>query len=459
MRIALVLHGWPPQAMGGTGLYVQALARALAEGGHPVALLAPQPSPAHRGPPRLEPAAADSEGGDSSASDSSASDSGANDRSASDSGLSAFTVACAPPQRWEQTWRRPDLDALVRGWLAWWAPDVVHVHHLSHGSLGWLTAARQSGAGLVLTLHDYALPCARGQLVDRDLRPCDGPSPPRCATCLREHLALDPGTAALGRALQRWPALRHRLRPLAAASGPPSPGSTMRVQARLAAVAAALHLPDHLLSPSRDLAARFAALGLRRPDHRDLPLLRPIPPAPEPGTGPLRFLFASAVLPTKGPQHLLAAFQGLPPGQATLTIAGPSPDWDGRPGWARALEAKAKATPGVDWIGEVPPERMAALLAAHDVLVLPSTWPENSPLVLREATAAGLRVIVPAQGGARELAPGAPTVPAGDEQALLAALQDQVRRGRGRVAPAVWTTPDAHAEALVREVYAPLAGR
>ncbi|MCK6507155.1 glycosyltransferase [Myxococcota bacterium] len=434
MRIALILHGWPPDQVGGTGLYVEALAAALADEGHRVSTLAPLPSPAHPGPPVLTPARAVA-------------------------GTRATVLRCAPPSRWEQSWRRPDLDGLVRGWLARERPDVVHVHHLSHGSLGWLAAARGAGAGLVLTLHDYALPCARGQLVDRDLRPCPGPAADRCAACLGEHLALSPGTAALGRALARWPALRQRLRPLAAPPGPPSPQDRLRAQARLDAVAAALAQPHRLLSPSRDLAARFAALGLRRPEPFDLPLLRPIPPAPPPGRGPLRLLFASAVLPTKGAGHLLAAFRRLPPGRATLTFAGPAPAWDGREGWARALEARARATPGVTWRGALPADAVPSLLAAHDVLVLPSTWPENSPLVVREATAAGLRVVLPAQGGARELAPRAPTVPAGDEDALLAALLAEVERGRGRLPPTPWPTPREHARALEREVYRPLAGR
>jgi len=434
MRICLVLHGWPPATMGGTGLYVEALARALVARGHTVACLSPQLEAGWRGAPQVQAAGGSGETGE------------------------IFRLRAGPPERWEQGWSRPDLDAAFRGFLASWGPDLVHVHHLSHGSLGWLRAVRREGRGLVLTLHDYALPCARGQLVDRSLQLCPGPSDLGCATCVAEQLALSPATAAAGRVLAAAPVLRGRLRGLLAAAGP-ARGAQARIAARRAAVTAALLQPHRLLSPSQDLARRFQGMGLRRPELHPLPLVRPVPPAPPPGAGPLRLLFASSMLPTKGPDRLLAAFARLPQGAATLSLAGASPPYDGQPGWAKDLRRRAEQQPGVRWWGEVPPAQVPALLADHDVLVLPSTWPENSPLIVREATAAGLRTLLPRQGGARELDPLARLVPGGDDDALLSALQDELLLGRGRHAPRAWPSAGSHAADLEREVYASLAGR
>ncbi len=417
MRIALVLHGWPPESMGGTGLYVQALAAALREEGHELACLSPRIA---LGPPGVE----EEEGG-------------------------VIRLRLPPPTRWEQTWSRPEADALVRGWLARWRPEVVHVHHLAHASHGLLRAARAEGCRLILTLHDYALPCARGQLVDREGAPCPGPSPERCSPCLREQAALSPATARLGARLQALPALRQALRARAAPAGLP----LARVANRLASVQQALALPHRLLSPSADLARRFAELGLRRPERCELPLIRPIPPAPDPGQGPLRLLFASSIIPTKGPDRLLRAFQALPAGAATVSFAGPCPEIDGQPGWAQRLRGAVEATPGARWLGPLPPERLPELLAAHDLLVLPSTWPENSPLIVREASAAGLRLVLPARGGAGELVPEAPRVES--EAELLAALRVELARGRGRAPPRRWPSPAAHARWLLEEVYPP----
>ena len=418
MKLVQVLHGWPPATMGGTGLYVRALAGGLRAEGHTVLIAHPGPP----GPPGVTAAG------------------------------EQVTLTGPAPRRWAESWRHAPARAAWRRWLQRTGADVVHVHHLSGLPLGLIAASRDAGARVVLTLHDYALPCARGQLVDRDLRPCPGPSAQRCARCVAEQLRLDPVTAAAGRFLARWPALRRRTRDAAAAL-PPRPRDTARILARLDAVAAAISAADVLLSPSHDLAERIALLGLPRPRHCPLPLTRPIPAAPPAPPGPVRFLFASSVIPTKGPHLLLEAFSQLPAGTATLTIAGHTPDFDAWPGFGAQLQARAAAIDGVTWRGALPPEDIPALLAAHDTLVLPSLWPENSPLVLREATAAGLSVIASTTGGSRELAPHARLVAPGDTAALTHALRDTAAAGRKRQPAAQWQSPQEHARWVLREAY------
>lgn len=419
MRVALFAHHWPLQAGGGTGLYVAALADALEGLGHTVMRLAPGPA----GPVGLQAV-----------------------------GQGAMVMSTPDPARWEETWRRPRLDAALRGWFAAWRPDVVHLHHLSGLSWGAARAARQAGARTVLTLHDYQLVCARGQLVDRDLAPCVGPAPARCAACIREQLALDPGTLWLGRQLAPWPRLRSRVRAAVAPEVPP--GGASRAADRLAAARHLLGAVDVLLAPSHDLAARVEGLGFRRPDWCPLPLIRAPAPVADPGQGPLRLLFLGSLIPTKGVDVLVEAFARLPKGVATLSLAGPTPPYDGRPEFAAALRRRCGELDGVRWLGEVVGAEVDALWGRHDVLVLPSVWPENSPLVVREATAAGLPVVVGDRGGAAELAPTARRVAAGDPAALAAALAAEVALGRRRLPPAHWQDPSQHAEWLVAQAYA-----
>ena len=233
------------------------------------------------------------------------------------------------------------------------------------------------------------------------------------------------------------------------------------MEARIQAATALLEAVDVLLSPSRDLADAVAGLGARAPEVFALPLLRPMPAAPPPGEGPLRILFAGALIPTKGPDRLLEAFSALPPGCATLGIAGHEVPFDGAPRFAEELRFRVEATPGARWLGHVSPDRVGALLGAHDLLVLPSIWRENSPIIVREAAAAGLRQIVPELGGAAEIVPEARTVPnrRHDHGALLHALRAEVALGRGRVAPRRWPTPEEHATWLIERVYLRGAGR
>ncbi|MFT5683386.1 MAG: glycosyltransferase involved in cell wall biosynthesis [Myxococcota bacterium] len=412
-----MLHGWPASDMGGTGLYVASLSAALAEAGHDVIAVVPGVGPLGI----IE-------------------------------GAGHVRLQAPTPTRFEETWRRRELDGLFAAWLRRWAPDVVHIHHLSGLSIGLIAVARRAGVRVVLTLHDYALPCARGQLIDRDLRPCPGPTPPRCAVCLTEHLRLDPLSGAVGGLLRRWPALRRAARSQVAALAPP-PHATARITDRMRSVSAALSKVDVLLSPSADLAARFLSLGLPTPRVFSLPLIRAVPPAPAAPAGPVRFLFASSVIPTKGPHLLAEAFSRLPPGAARLTIVGPAPPMDGQPDFVAQLDAQLAAIPDAQRRPAVDAAAIPALLANHDVLVLPSLWPENSPLIVREAAAAGLVLIVSQQGGAGELAPQARRIPAGDVSALTQALAAEVSAGRRRVPPAIWLTPSQHVDWLIREVY------
>ena len=418
MRLIQVLHGWPPARMGGTGLYVAALSAALRAEGHEVLGFAP--GEAGRASTRPVPGGALLDG--------------------------------PAPRRWEQLWTQPGAADAARAWLYQTRPDVVHIHHLSGLPWSVVEHAREVGARVVLTLHDYALPCARGQLLDRDGRPCPGPEPARCAACVGEQLRNNPLLAQVGRLLARWPRLRAAAR-APVQRLPPRPADLRRVEARSAAVARVLGEVHALLSPSHDLADRLVSFGLPRARRCELPLVRPVPPAPQAPPGPIRFLCAAALHPSKGADRALAAFRTLPVGAATLTLAGPDAAVDGHPGWSAALRADAARTPGVTVRGEVAPDDMTALLHAHDVLLLPSRWPENSPLVVREATAAGLRVVISAQGGAAELAPHAAQVGPEDEPALARALEAEVARGRARVEPASWPSPAEHARWLLAAIY------
>lgn len=302
--------------------------------------------------------------------------------------------------------------------------DVVHFHHLSGFSLALPTMAREAGCRVVFTLHDPWLLCARGQLVDRTGARCPGPEEKRCARCIADAL---------------WGPLpfAHLL--------PPRVGP-VRERARLARLALeAVHL---LLSPSRHLQARFPTS-----EHLSLPLLRPISPV-DPGKGALRFLFLGALIPTKGADLAIEGFAMLPAGSATLTLAGPLLPWNGSEGWGRALLARAAALPGVTVAGEESPEGVGDRLSAADVLLFPSTWEENSPFVLREAAAAGLRIVAHAGPATDELAPGARRVAAPDPRSWRDAMVEEVRAGRGRLPAPTWPTLAEHTDTLMHRIAA-----
>src|SRR5262249_28589053 len=64
-------------------------------------------------------------------------------------------------------------------------PDVAHVHHLTCLSTEIVSVLADRGIPCFVTLHDYWLMCHRGQLLDLELRVCDGPEASgSCGRCL-----------------------------------------------------------------------------------------------------------------------------------------------------------------------------------------------------------------------------------------------------------------------------------
>ena len=412
MRIVHVLHGHPTEAMGGTGLYVQALSRALASMGHTVAIASPDPE----GQTRQLP---------------------------SEGGVEIWRISTPTPRRWEDTWNGP-----TSAWQTWcqdWKPDTAHIHHLS----GWpLDLIEATPCKTVLTLHDYAIPCARGQLLTDSLTLCSGPAADACSACLAPALKSHPLVNWGARMLAKAPALYTIARRQASRGAQRThPSVANRIKAAERAMAAA----DCVLSPSQDLADRFIAWGLVSPGLTELPLVRPTLPVTAPEPGPVRFLYASSIIPSKGVDTLLECFAALN-GSASLTIAGHAPCFDGHPGFADRLKRRAHSLDGVRWLGAIPSDEVPALMSRHDALVLPSIWPENSPLVVREATAQGLPIIGPALGGCGELAPNALRVATADE--LLAAMETVCQNGRTRLAAQRWPSPSEHAQTLLATAYA-----
>ena len=106
-------------------------------------------------------------------------------------------------------------------------------------------------------------------------------------------------------------------------------------------------------------------------------------PVAAPKTAPVRFLFMGLAIPRKGFHHVLEAIARLPRSEAELTIVG---DLKVPP------KMFAPYADRVTWIAPVARADVPAIMARHDVLVLPSYF-EGAGIVLYEALAAGCALI------------------------------------------------------------------
>ena len=121
-----------------------------------------------------------------------------------------------------------------------------------------------------------------------------------------------------------------------------------------------------------------------------------LPPAPRaPRDGPLRIGFVGTLTWHKGAHVLLEAVRALPPDAFSLQIAG---DLDVFPDYVADLRRRADRLPVV-FTGRFDRADAAAMYAGLDVLVVPSLWPENSPLVIHEAFMTGVAVVAARAGG------------------------------------------------------------
>lgn len=124
----------------------------------------------------------------------------------------------------------------------------------------------------------------------------------------------------------------------------------------------------------------------------------PLPPGPAPGA-PLRCLFAGRLLRSKGVDAIVDAARRLAAASvnARIAIAGRSgDDADAVP----EAELAALAAAGlIDFLGDVAQAEMAATLAAHHLLLMPTRYPEGSPRVLTEAASVGRPAIVSDHAG------------------------------------------------------------
>ena len=325
--------------------------------------------------------------------------------------------ACAS---FEETYRPPLVRDRIAQVLQAVQPDIVHVHNLLNLSFDLPAVARAHGVPVVATLHDYTLVCpSGGQRIHRaEQHVCHQIDTERCVRCFRDspsyaHISFSRLAAATRapRLLTRAAlALSRRLPGLAgrlgrAAGRAPLLSLTRRdIDERLAAAQRVFAGVDLFVAPSPSIAAEFQRLGvdhakIRISDYGFVPLLR------RPGSGrherrdPLRIGYVGTLVWHKGVHVLLDAVRGLPSASFEVKIFG-SPHVF--PDYSASLRAQAAGMP-VRFMGAFDRHQAADIYAQIDVLVVPSLWLENSPLVIHEAFMAGIPVVGARMGGITDL--------------------------------------------------------
>lgn len=383
MRIVHVVQGLPPESLGGTETYVFHLVQALARRGHEVKVFS-----------RITDATRAEYVVDEMARD-------------------GFTVTRVnnPFYRQEnflQTYHNQEIARRFGAFLDAISPNVVHFHHLMYLSTTCVQEAERRGIPVVMTLHDYWLICQRGRFLKPDLSVCGGQTDEGCARCFA-HLLNDTVAPVYRRfkaALSKRSWIRDWLRHLHGkylATRPPSLQALQQIQQRMAHIREACQAVTLFLAPSQFLRNQFLAFGI--PEEKIIFTEIGLPPLESEGAckrlagAPLIFGYIGVVDPVKGVHLLVEAFQ--PIRGAELWIYGGEADYAPYPDRSRFF-AQLRHSPHIRQMGRYENSEVGKILAAVDVVVVPSIWYENAPLVIREAFLARKPVVTAAFGGMQE---------------------------------------------------------
>lgn len=269
-------------------------------------------------------------------------------------------------------------------------PEVAHIHNVSGASLAPYVACRALGVPVVATLHDYWLLCANNSLYREDGTICDALAGPNgCGRCFRgyDYWADIPFRRTVFRALtanaRRFISPSQRLINIHIRTG-------YRPQ-RFALVP--YGLDEEIQTPRNS--------GIRNI----------ISTASEFNT----VVFAGGGTRTKGVEVLLKALPAMierVPRLRVVVVGG------GEPAFLNQLRAFA---PTVRVLSYVPFGEMRMLFGSAQLTLSPSTWHDNSPVVIYENQQMGTPVVGANVGGIPELLREGDTgylFPAGDADAL-----------------------------------------
>jgi len=341
LRVLLVSHRFPPDAVAGVERYTEAVAAALTRRGDKVAVMTRRPSVARDITIERE-------------------------RTAVLPRIYRLTGEDARRERF--LYHDERLATLFDEILDDFDPDLVHFNHTIDLSPQMLQQARERGVGVVLTLHDYYFACARIIRKKTSGEICSGPG--GGAECAAVCFADDGGEA-----LKRW-------------------GLRTAYFRRL------LSLPDRIVCPSEYVATWFRNFALPEARIEALPngiWIERADAAVEGfatprSRGTLSLAFVGSLLPHKGAHLILDGLQLAGLDAVDLVMLGDVAE----PAYANRLRSQAAAIPGVKLrlYGTYDPNDLPTLLHDVDCVLIPSEWPETFGLVTREALACGIPVVV-----------------------------------------------------------------
>jgi glycosyltransferase involved in cell wall biosynthesis len=424
-----IVHGFPPRESAGTEIYTLRLCEGMAKRGWEVHVIASTRAPGKQHCSVLP-------------------------KEEFEWGTVTRIVNNLPWRPMAQGERDPVIEILLEKFEDEIKPDIIHIQHLLFLSTGvnWR-------APTVATLHDAWGWCARGGSLFYKGAACVGPKFSRCADCYSEFRSGTDIEHALGVAAGKvssvvptemlhglWRKLPSSIRAITRQGGTKK-CSEESFNLRQENTATAFRKCDVIVSPSMWLKREAELHKLGEVVH--IPHGVDMVPGKKCSADDF-FIFLGSIAPHKGPSLVanawLSAKEEVADGEELprLRIVGPIVDAD-----------YAKSIPNDLIEPALTPEEVPQILRDARALIVGSKWPENSPLVILEALAAGCPVIAPRIGGIPELLKdGIDGIlyEAGDLTSLKLAIIQMTKTNYSPEVPPTFSAHTSEIEGLYRSV-------
>lgn len=363
MKILKVIHGYPMLYNAGSEVYSQTICHGLAKRGHEVHVFT-----------REE---------DSFKPDGAV-------RLSHDTDIPEITLHLVNNPRHRDRYRLEAIDQAFANLLDNLKPEIVHIGHLNHLSTSLVFEAKKRDIPIVYTLHDYWLMCPRGQFMQMHSEAnnlwaaCDGQENKKCATqCYARYYSGAPEEIEHDIAYwENW------------------------VKRRMDHIKQVVDQVDLFISPAKYLKNRYEndfGLPKEKSIYLDYGFDRSrMEGRTREASEAFTFGYIGTHIPAKGIHQLIEAFGKLK-GDSILRIWGRDRGQDSRALREIVVSLPKDKQTRVEWMPEYKNQKIAIdVLSKTDVIVTPSIWVENSPLVIHEAQQARVPVITANTGGMGE---------------------------------------------------------
>jgi glycosyltransferase involved in cell wall biosynthesis len=333
----------------------------------------------------------------------------------------------------------PKMGSTVKDILQDIRPDLFIIVNFYVITLATVEAAKELGIPVGHVITDFLPICRRGTFMRWDNKSCEtGESIKSCATCFVSEDKLGRKAALLldklpEKTLVQWASNSdswgplHPLQPLM-----PYWRHVEIMRQRLEIVGPLRQKIDFVLAANHYIMQAYISNGFSAEQVQFLPfgidLDRPLANVERATAAHTRFLFVGRFQPYKGAHLLVEAFNNLSfPKGATLTIYG-APD-DGYQEHFEQLKTMMAANEQIYFEGRIDPSDLGQAFAQADYFVLPSTWHENSPLIVLDALQAKTPVIASNIGGITDMVKhgiNGLLFPMGNKQALKQTMQQAI---------------------------------